>query len=679
MQPIYSPSNDSAFNYAFALAMKLHLVSVETKLYRQVSQGDSTDANIKAQDIVYYIQHVNQVIFKKILIHYREEDIKANRTNGSFANSLSFNFEDLLLGPKVSSFDIPSKLKTKEIIEKIERDTSKDKVPFWLVAERESELGSKFGVLLRNTLKMHKNRLWNGSSSLEDFDITTLYVAEYLSGLVSNLSGVLQLPESSVMKIDEVVDELRDGAYPVVPLQDFYEGFKHMVINYLEMTSSDQVNKETNIKLVNTLREQGNNLMSSLSYAQAIQVYTNAINLCFLATANNISQLLTNRAIAYIGLNCFAEAITDLNEAVDYDRTFTAAWVQLGYCHLYMGTSLVALKCYLMSLKSAIGDILPENFPLDENKAFVVEYQQNKLATILPQFVERLIQAIILTEKRAYQQREPTLEIKSTVSNVRSILAKLRASASNEDMQYFTYSASAEDSAFRPTAERLNRTRPSILNQDVAQNMLANSGIEASAITLPATPITSFERVTRNRDPANGQAGANATRPQGPRNAASGMRGFLNDFGDMFEGTGLISIDIPTDSVPGPENRSGNDNNVNNNPSEPGSTGSGSATSTNVSEPRNQSPMTGRNVVRDVLRGIMPENMAGSIGNILSQSFNGQNGEGHIVIGSQDLNTDQNSRSDNAAPSENNGQRRGDSAPRSDEDTDMPEFAGDLD
>ena len=678
MQPLYSPSNESAFNYAFALAMKQHLVSVESRLYKQVSQGDSTDANIKAQDVVYYIQHINLVIFQKILMHYREEDIKANKTNGSFANSLSYNFEDLLLGPNVNSFDIPSKLKTKEIIEKIERDTSKDKVPFWLVTERESELGSKFGVLLRSTLKTHKNSLWNGDSSLEDFDITTLYVVEYLSGLVSNLSGVLQLPESSIMKIDYVVNELRDGAYSL-PLQNFYECFKHMVIAYLEMTSSDQVNKETNIKLINTLREQGNNLMSSLSYAQSIQIYTNALNLCCLSTANNIPQLLTNRAIAYIGLNCFPEAITDLNEAVNYDRTFTAAWVQLGYCHLYMGTSLVALKCYLMSLKSAIGEILPENFPLDENKAFVVEYQENKLATILPQFVERLIQAIILTEKRAYQQREPTLEIKAAVSNVRSILAKLRAAASNEDMQYFTYSASAEDSAFRPTAERLNRSRPSILNQDVAQNMLANSGIEASAITLPATPITSFERVTRNRDAANGQAGTNATRPQGPRNAASGMRGFLNDFGDMFEGTGLFSIDIPTENATGSENRSGTDNNANRGPNEPSNTGSGSGTSTNANEPRNQSPMTGRNVVRDVLRGIMPENMAGSIGNILSQSFNNQNGEGHIVIGSQDLNNDQNSRSENAASGDNNGQRRGNSAPRSDEDMDMPEFPGDLD
>lgn len=674
MQPIYSPSNESAFNYAFALAIRQHLVSIESELNGRIPEGDqTTDASIKAQDTVYYIQHVKQVIFKKVLMHYREEDIKVNRTNGSFANSLAYNFEDLLLGPKVSSFDIPSKLKTKEIIEKIERDTSKDKVPFWLVAERESELGSKFAVLLRNTLKIQKKTLWNEESSLENFDIISVYAAEYLRGLVSNLSDVLQMPQSSIMKLDAVVDELRDGAsYPTLPLQELYEGFKSMVISYIELTSSDKVDKETNINLINTLRELGNNLMSSLSYAQAIQIYTNALNLCSLSTANNIAQLLTNRAIAYIGLNCFPEAITDLNEAVNYDRTFTSAWVQLGYCHLYMGTSLVALKCYLTSLKAAIGEILPENFPIDENKDFVVEYQENKLATILPQFVERLIQAVILTEKRAYQQREPTLEIKAAVSNVRSILAKLRASASNEDMQYFAYSASAEDSAFRPTAERLNRTRPSILNQDVAQNMLANSGVEASAITLPATPITSFERVTRNRDATNGQAGATASRQQGPRNAASGMRGFLNDFGDMFEGTGLISIDIPTNNTPGPENRSSDDNNVSRNPNVSSSTGTGSTT--NASEPRNP-PINGRNVVRDVLRGIMPENMAGSIGNILSQSFNSQNGEGHIVFGTQDLNSGQASRSENAAPAENNTQQRGNSAPRSDEDTDMPEFS----
>mmetsp|Transcript_9066 Transcript_9066/g.11320 ORF Transcript_9066/g.11320 Transcript_9066/m.11320 type:complete len:675 (-) Transcript_9066:2002-4026(-) len=674
MQPIYSPSNESAFNYAFALAIKQHLASVESELNGRISESDqTTDTSIKAQDTVYYIQHVKQVIFKKILMHYREEDIKANRTNGSFANSLAYNFEDLLLGPKLSSFDIPKRLKTKEIIEKIERVANKDNSHFWLVAERESELASKFAVLLRNTLKIQKKTLWNEESSLENFDIISAYAAEYLRGLVSNLSEVLQMPQSSIMKLDAVVDELRNGAtYPALPLQDLYEGFKSMVISYIEMTSSDKV--ESNIKLINTLREQGNNLMSSLSYAQAIQIYTNALNLCSLSTANNIAQLLTNRAIAYIGLNCFPEAITDLNEAVDYDRTFTSAWVQLGYCHLYMGTSLIALKCYLMSLKAAIGEILPENFPIDENKDFVVEYQENKLATILPQFVERLIQAVILTEKRAYQQREPTLEIKAAVSNVRSILAKLRASASNEDMQYFTYSASAEDSAFRPTAERLNRTRPSILNQDVAQNMLANSGVEASAITLPATPITSFERITRNRDAPNGQAGANATRQQGPRNAASGMRGFLNDFGDMFEGAGLISIDIPTDNTPDPENRSGDADNTNRGPNEPSSSGA----TTNASEPRNP-PINGRNVVRDVLRGIMPENMAGSIGNILSQSFNSQNGEGHIVLGTQDLNSNQTSRSENAAPAENNTQQRGNSAPRSDEDTDMPEFSGDLD
>lgn len=675
MQPIDSVSNESAFNYAFALAMKQHLANVETELSGQVSTGDqTTEASMKAQDILYYIQHVNRIIFKKILLHYREEDIKSNRTNGSFANSMSYNFEDLLLGPKTNSFDVPSKLKTKEIIEKVERGATKDKLQFALLAERESELAGKFLLILENTFRVQGKHLWKGDPSYLQFEIISLYVAEYLSVIVSNLSGVLQIPENSVMKIDAVADELRNGQNTSsLALEDVYDGFKLMVITYIEMTSSDKINKERNISLINKLREQGNNLMSYLSYAQAIQVYTNALDLCSLASAKNIPQLLTNRAIAYIGLNCFPEAITDLNEAVNYDRSFTSAWVQLGYCHLYMGTSLVALKCYMISLKTAIGEILPENFPIDENKDFIIEYKENKLATVLPQFVERLIQAILLTEKRAYQQREPTAEIRATVSNVRSILAKLRASASNEDMPYFAYSASAEDSSFRPTAERINRTRPSILNQDVAQNMLANSGVEASAITLPATPITSFERVTRNRDGPSGGEGANAG-PQGSRNAAAqGMRGLLNNFGDMFEGTGLISIDFPVENSPRPEARpearpdQANSEGRNSDPT--------SAATSDASETRNP-PINNRNVVRDVLRGLMPDNMAGSISNMLSQSFNNQNGEGHFVVGTQNLN--ENANSSTGGSTSRNNQRDG-SAPRSDEDVDMPEFPGDLD
>lgn len=672
MQPIDSSSNDSAFNYAFALAMKLSLVKFETDLRRQTNNGneDTNDA-IKTQDSIYYIQHILQFIIKKVLIHYREEDIKANRTNGSFAGSLSYNFEDLLLGPKANTYDIPNKLKTKELIEGVDYDSNKDKVPFWLVAERESELSEKFGVLLENTLKLQKQVLWNGDSSALDFQILSLYVGEYLRGIIANLSVVLQLTEGSVMKIDAVIDELKNirkiEPISALPLQDFYKGFKTMVISYLDMTHSDAINQEANINQVHKLREQGNNLMSNLSYAQAIQAYTNALSLSTLASASNIPQLFTNRAIAYIGLNCFPEAITDLNEAVNYDRTFTTAWVQLGYCHLYMGTSLVALKCYLISLRTAIGEILPVNFAVEENKSLVEEYQENKMSSILPQFVERLVQAIVLTEKRAYQQREPSFEIKAVVSNVRAILAKLRSTASNEDMSYFTYTSNADDSSFRPTAERLNRTRPSILNQDVAQNMIANSGIEASAITLPATPITSFERVGRNLD----TGGANARPPtSGLRNPPSGMRGLLNDFGEIFEGSGLISIDIPSENNPTQGTR---------NDSRAGQAGESTDANTS-SVPRDISGQApgNRNIVRDVLRGIMPDGMAGSIGNMISQSFNSpQSGLAHIVVGPQDGNPHSTGGSTETNQNQNN-QQRTDSG-RPDEDVDMPEVAEDLD
>lgn len=89
------------------------------------------------------------------------------------------------------------------------------------------------------------------------------------------------------------------------------------------------------------------------------------------------SQIYTNRAIAFIGLNCVPEAIDDLNTAIFLDRAFTPAWTQLGYCHLYMGNGLLALECYNIALKSSIGEVLPNNFP--KSGAIVDEYRALRL------------------------------------------------------------------------------------------------------------------------------------------------------------------------------------------------------------------------------------------------------------------------------------------------------------
>ncbi|ODV78891.1 uncharacterized protein CANTADRAFT_21684 [Suhomyces tanzawaensis NRRL Y-17324] len=348
---------------------------------------------------------------------------------------------------------------------------------------------------------------------------------------------------------------------------------------------------------VHKLREQGNNLMSSQAHPQAIQIYTEAIGLCDHGSAATLSQLYTNRAIAYIALNCFREAICDLNRALLHERSFTPAWTQLGYCHLYMGSSLTALQSYLIALKCLAGEVLPQHF---DPHASIDEYKATKIRAILPQFVQRLCQSISLTEKRAYQQGEPLGTIRGIVSDVRRILAVLRSHALEADMEYFTFYPNIRDTMFRTISERMNRTNPGILTPEVTQNMLASTGTETIAIATPRD-ITSLYpgRRAGADDPATAPATTGvtteeavpvapaapsrdvpqpATRPE----RTSGIREMLNDFGDLMEGRiGRLST-------------------------EPADPGAGD---------RNDYPL------RDALRGVLPDGLT----NIISQFTGGQN------------------------------------------------------
>lgn len=280
-------------------------------------------------------------------------------------------------------------------------------------------------------------------------------------------------------------------------------------------------------------REVGNNLMANCSYPQALKVYTEAIEGAGFSALNNLPQLYTNRAIAFIGLNCFSEAVTDLQTAVLQDRTFTPAWVQLGYCHLFLGLGLLALKCYLVALRTMAGEIFPLHFPTEV--ALRQEYTEAKLKTVFPQFVQKLVLSILLTEKRAEQQQEPASAIQEITARVRAILARLRSYASAEDIPFLSYVYETDIDSIRAAAARANRVRPNILNPDVAQDILSSTGVEASAVTILPPPIAAFTTHAVPNQPNFPQSPPAETREANtPANQEPSIREMFNNLGEVF-------------------------------------------------------------------------------------------------------------------------------------------------
>lgn len=298
------------------------------------------------------------------------------------------------------------------------------------------------------------------------------------------------------------------------------------------VTVATQVRRSMASEDVCVLRERGNNMMAVNAYPGAIQVYTEA-----LAVARThpeyrdfVAQLHTNRAVALIGLNCFSEAINDLNQAVSCDWSFTPAWAQLGYAHLYLGLATVGLRLYLCALKCCVGEIAPRELS-DESVATYVELRLNQ---VMPQFIHRLCSAIALTERRALQQKEPPETIRQVVSDVRRILAKLRAEVAeldDERERCFTYTPMlrggpapgpqpARTLALRDTAERANRQRPTILTQEVSQDIMSGAtvtGFDGFAVGT-ASP---FDRIIRRENATTATSNTTATAPAPPTEPAA--------------------------------------------------------------------------------------------------------------------------------------------------------------
>ncbi|KAI3407093.2 hypothetical protein KGF56_000081 [Candida oxycetoniae] len=389
-------------------------------------------------------------------------------TNNDFISSIAV-IDNILCGHHPDAFKFPS-LSTSKLVASALSDTITTPT---LITRLEVKL--KMFQIFQQIIESHPSL-----KLVVDGDIwknVLIYIAEFLTAVKSRYFQVIG------SLVDDTVGLLKQGFEGDVPLESFVEHFNNYLKFSLRVTVAGLSQLRTaNVDLVDQLRERANNLMSYSSFAQAIKIYTEALAISPKMSRQQDVQLLTNRAIAFIGLNCIPEAIDDLNLAISLDRTFTPAWTQLGYCHLYMGDGLLALECYLLALKSSVGEVLPLSYSF-QDPSVREEYRSLKVKTILPQFIERLSAAIALTEKRSYQQHIPEDKIKKAVSEVRKILAHLRAVRSEEDREHFTYTPVYRDSSLRNLSERINVTRPNILTPEVSQGILARNGMEATTIT----------------------------------------------------------------------------------------------------------------------------------------------------------------------------------------------------
>lgn len=528
--PIGPPLNDHGINYAFMLALTAHMANVELHFLSQPADANQTlEQTLWAQDMCTNLRLVREFGLQRLADYYIKKDVVENCPQGHFKLSFCYALETRLLGPRV---EVLNSVSTEQILAKID-----ESAPFTGVLLYTNQLREKLYVILQNSAKVIASQTENSPT-----------VAQILTSAVTNLFLSLRDQKhlweeldlhALSLQLDATTDFLRKESPISVEANTLFNIFKIILESQLQVSDITTENGTSIRNSVLQLRELGNNLMENSSFPQAIKVYSEAIYTCDHTCSNNIPQLYTNRAIAFIGLNCFAEATSDLNLAIRYDRSFTPAWAQLGYCHLYQGSGFLALKCYFTALRTLAGEVYPENFP--DNKELRQEYNLNKMRSIMPQFVERLIQSIILTEKRAEQQKESPQAIQEITTKVRAILARLRSVVEVSDLSYLLYSYENEAENIRATASRANRSRPSILTPDVAQDLMASANMEASAITIPPaisvrTRTTRDNNTnTRNRDAErNSNASENRTQSPVTTRSSDNLLGFFNNLGEIF-------------------------------------------------------------------------------------------------------------------------------------------------
>ncbi|XP_028843198.1 dnaJ homolog subfamily C member 7 [Denticeps clupeoides] len=116
-------------------------------------------------------------------------------------------------------------------------------------------------------------------------------------------------------------------------------------------------------------KEQGNAFYIKKNYAEAFHFYTRAIDMC----PKNASYY-GNRAATLMMLSRYREALEDSQQAVRLDDTFVKGHLREGKCHLTLGNSMAASRCFQKVL-----ELEPDHSPAQQelkNAESILEYER---------------------------------------------------------------------------------------------------------------------------------------------------------------------------------------------------------------------------------------------------------------------------------------------------------------
>ena len=123
-----------------------------------------------------------------------------------------------------------------------------------------------------------------------------------------------------------------------------------------------ELSEDQKVKLAEERKTEGNAFFMHMKYFKALELYTQAIELC-----PNHAAYYGNRSAAYVRLNDYAKALEDARKSVQIDPKFIKSHMRIAKCHCTMGEIAAAINACQIVL-----DVEPAN------KTALEELQQLK-------------------------------------------------------------------------------------------------------------------------------------------------------------------------------------------------------------------------------------------------------------------------------------------------------------
>ncbi|CAG2240095.1 DNAJC7 [Mytilus edulis] len=123
------------------------------------------------------------------------------------------------------------------------------------------------------------------------------------------------------------------------------------VVDLTEDSSEPEIPEPDPEILAENKKEEGNTYYKQKLYQQALSCYSDAINLC-----PKFAAYYGNRAAVYMMLSKYKDALEDARQSVKLDDAFVKGYMREGKCHLALGDTMAAERCYKKVLDLETGN-----------------------------------------------------------------------------------------------------------------------------------------------------------------------------------------------------------------------------------------------------------------------------------------------------------------------------------